>query len=167
MASLNISPKSRRVVDELKKCGITHFVYLPDGGGGGSVLDILLDEGQVATIPVCREGEAFAIAAGLITGGKRPVVSVQNTGFLESGDSIRGIILNAKIPLLFLVGYRGWKKEGSLTDTAAIYLEPILKAWGIEYHLVENAENAGQIAAAYQKANDESIAIAMLITEDD
>ncbi len=35
----------------------------------------------------------MAIAAGLMLTGKRPVVQIQNTGFYEACDSIRGICL--------------------------------------------------------------------------
>ncbi|MFH1650995.1 MAG: hypothetical protein ABID87_02665 [Chloroflexota bacterium] len=166
MTTVSSAPKARRIVDELKKCGITHFIYLPDDGTR-AIIDFVQSDGEMVMIPVCREGEAFAIAAGLITGGKRPVVHIQNTGFLESGDSISGIIISTKQPLLFLVGYRGWQKTPPYRDPAAIYLEPVLKAWGIEYHIVETAADAGKIAGAYRKTQDESRPVALLITREE
>ena len=48
------------------------------------------------------EGETFAIAQGLLMGGKKPVVCIQNTGFFESGDSIRGIWIDLKLPILYV-----------------------------------------------------------------
>ena len=36
-------------------------------------------------IPVCREGEAMAVAAGLWVGGAKPVILIQNTGLLNLG----------------------------------------------------------------------------------
>ena len=41
-------------------------------------------------------------------GGKKPVVLIQNTGMMESGDSIRGLALDINLPLVMLIGYRGW-----------------------------------------------------------
>jgi len=160
------APKARRIVDELKKCGITHYVYLPDDGTH-AIIDFVQSDGEMVMIPVCREGEGFAVAAGLTTGGARPVIHIQNTGFLESGDSISGIILSTKQPLLILVGYRGWQKTPPFKDPAAIYLEPVLKAWGIEYHVVETAEDAGQIVDVYRKTREESRAIALLVTKEE
>jgi len=33
---------------------------------------------------------ARSVAAGLFVGGKTPIILIQNTGMLESGDSLRG-----------------------------------------------------------------------------
>ena len=37
-----------------------------------------------------------------------------------------------------LIGYRGYEGGGPSADSAATFLEPILKAWGIPYEIVEN-----------------------------
>ena len=81
-------------------------------------------------VPVCREGETMAIAAGLWVGGKKPVVLIQNTGIFESGDSIRGLGLDVNQPLVMLVGYRGWSRHGVTSDSAARFIEHILHAAG-------------------------------------
>ena len=49
-----------------------------------------------------REGETFAISLGLIIGGKKPVCLIQNTGMMESGDSIRGMALDSGFPLVLV-----------------------------------------------------------------
>jgi sulfopyruvate decarboxylase TPP-binding subunit len=118
---------------------------------------------EIKLIPVCREGEAAAIAAGLILGGKKPVVFHQSTGFFESGDSVRGIALDLDFPLLMLIGYRGWKNNAPLTDSAAIYLEPILDTWGIKHHLVKSDEDLRLIPSSYQESNDSKKPVAVLI----
>ena len=43
---------------------------------------------------------------------------------MESGDSIRGMALDAGFPLLLVVGYRGWTRHGVVRDSAARYGEP-------------------------------------------
>ena len=83
----------------------------------------------------------MAIAAGLWIGGKVPVVFVQNTGFFESGDSVRGICLDADIPLVMMIGYRGYTRHGKTTDSAAKFIEPILHNWQINYCLWANKLN--------------------------
>ena len=115
-------------------------------------------------VPVCREGEAFAIAAGLITGGKRPVVFMEHTGFFESGDSVRYLVLDTNLSLLILVSERGWEKDEPITDSGAIFMEPILKAWGIKYYFVETAEDAEKISPAYRESQEASKPVAILIT---
>src|SRR5207244_2961061 len=75
------------VLDELRRCGVTHVVWRPDSETGYMYTAML--ESDLTLVPVCREGESIAIAAGLIMGGQRPVVLIQSTGFYESGDSVR------------------------------------------------------------------------------
>jgi phosphonopyruvate decarboxylase len=128
---------ARVMVDTLKRCGVTHLVWLPDTESG-FLYQTLNDDPDIELVPVTREGETFAIALGLLVGGKKPVVCIQNTGLFESGDSVRGLWLDQKLPLLALVGYRGYEGGGPSNDSAATFLEPILKAWGIPYEVVEN-----------------------------
>ena len=70
-------------------------------------------------IPVTREGEAFAIAAGLWVGGKVPGVVIQNTGLLESGDAIRGVAVRMGVPLVCVVTYRGMAKMAAVEEWEA------------------------------------------------
>src|SRR4029078_3271166 len=78
------------MIDTLKKCGATHLVWLPDTEAA-VLYEARSEDPELMLVAVAREGETFAIAQGLLMGGKKPVVCIQNTGFFESGDSIRGI----------------------------------------------------------------------------
>ncbi len=46
---------------------------------------------RYALVRVCREGEAWEVAAGLHLGGATPLVMIQCTGLFESGDAIRNV----------------------------------------------------------------------------
>ena len=153
---------ARRVIQELKTCGITHVVWLPDTETR-FMYEALAADPQLTLIPICREGEALGIATGLWLGGKKPVVINQNTGFFESGDSIRGLGLDLNLPFLLLIGYRGWHREGPITDSAAKFLEPVLKAWGIYYYLVEHDSDVAKISRAYREAQEMGKPVAVLI----
>src|SRR3972149_12284559 len=100
-AMAEVSLKARRILDELKGCGVTHIVWLPDSEAR-FMYDAIMSDPDLTLVPVCREGEAIAIAAGLRLGGKEPVVLHQNTGFFEAGDSVRGVALDLRVPLLLL-----------------------------------------------------------------
>ncbi len=78
-----------RIIEELNNCGVTHVVCLPDNGSQ-FLYQALTSRSDFTVVPVCRKGAAIAIAAGLLLGGKKTVVLHQNTGFFESGDSVRG-----------------------------------------------------------------------------
>jgi sulfopyruvate decarboxylase TPP-binding subunit len=88
---------------------------------------------------------------------------IQNTGVLESGDSIRGLGLDIGQPLVMLIGYRGWDRHGLTRDSAAKYIEHILHAWGLEYYLVEVDDDAHRISLAFQRAEETSKPVAVLL----
>ena len=88
--------------------GLTHAVGLPDNTSA-ALFERLDRHASIDLLTVTREGEAFAIASGLWVGGESPIVIVQNTGLLESGDALRGTAARMEIPLLCLVTYRGYR----------------------------------------------------------
>ena len=157
------TPKARKIVDELYESEITHVVYLI-GKTIRPIIDLLTEEGKITLIPVCREADTFAVAAGLITGGKRAAILMQNTGVFESGDSIRTLGLDVTLPWLLLVGYRGWLKDEPIRDSAAILLEPTLEAWKLEHHTIVTVEDADTIATLYQEGLDTSKPVTVLVT---
>lgn len=160
------APKARKIVEELYRCGITHVVYLV-GKTIKGMIDLLADGEKVTLIPVCREADTFAVAAGLITGGKRTAIMMQNTGVFESGDSIRTLGMDVQFPWLLLVGYRGWVKDEPFKDSAAILLEPTLDAWSIPHRTIETVADAAMVSVSYQRALEESTPVAVLVTPED
>ena len=159
-------PSAQKIVEELKKWDVTHVIGLPDNGSA-KLFEELRGEPEIDVITVTREGEAFAIASGLYVGGKQPVVLIQNTGFLESGDAIRGTAVNMEIPLVTLIGYRGYQTlspESRLhADSAATFLEPTLKAWGFPYDIIETDDDIHHISEAFKTAQTTSLPAAVLI----
>src|SRR5690349_10742582 len=105
----------------LKECGVTHVVWVPDSDLG-TWESALLAEPGLTLVRVCREGEAVAVAAGLLLGGKVPVVVMQCTGFFEAGDSFRNAVHDLKLPLFFIVGVRSLRAhtEGKSADTCPV-----------------------------------------------
>lgn len=116
--------------------GVTHVVTLPDSTIG-SWGDAMESTSGLEVIRVCREGEAWAIAGGLYLGGATPLVLIQCTGLFESGDALRNMLHDWKLPLLSIIGYRSYLDQSSLPgDTCLTFTEPILDAWRLEYRLI-------------------------------
>ncbi len=149
MPELSLTPKA--ILDQLRKNGVTHVVWLPDSETNFMYQQMVADP-SLDLVPVCREGESMAIAAGLWVGGKKPVILIQNTGMFESGDSIRGLALDINLPVVMMIGYRGWTRHGLTPDSAARFTEPVLHAWGINYYLVETDEDVERISTAFEEA---------------
>ena len=160
------SVRAQTAVDALVRSGVTHVVWLVDTET--SVLYEALraaeDAGRLRTVPVCREGETIPLALGLILGGKKPVIIIQNTGFFESGDSLRGQAIEFGLPLVFFIGYRGWKPDRSqMRDTAAIYIEPVLDAYGIPHRLLGGPTVPETIEGAFREAAERKGPVALLL----
>jgi sulfopyruvate decarboxylase TPP-binding subunit len=62
------------IVGLLRELGITHVVWLPDSAIGRWE-QALEGAADLQLVSVCREGEAWAVAAGLHIGGARPMVT--------------------------------------------------------------------------------------------
>ena len=162
MTTQDVVLHPQAIIDELKKNNFTHVVWLPDSETN-FMYQLLTSEPSLDLVPVCREGETMAIAAGLWVGGKKPVVLIQNTGVFESGDSIRGLALDVHQPLVILVGYRGWSRHGVTSDSAARFIEHILHAWGMTYYLIETDDDAGRISVALEEAERTQKPVAVLV----
>jgi thiamine pyrophosphate-dependent acetolactate synthase large subunit-like protein len=172
--------QARRILEELKSNRVTHVVGLPDNSSA-ALFDLLAGDRDIRLVPVTREGEAFAIAAGIWIGGGKPVVLVQNTGFFESGDGFRGTITRMRVPLVCLITYRGYRKlskdpaENTLDavnlsrpqlDSAALITEPTLAAWGMPYDFLHQDRDARIITEAFCKSAERDQPFAVLITAD-
>ncbi len=125
------------VAAKLSQLGFTHVVWLPDSAIGPWE-EAFENSPDLRLIRVCREGEAWGIATGLQIGGAQPIVVIQSTGFFESGDSLRNALFDLKLPLYAIVGHRSSLVPNS-PDTARHFLEPILRAWGIDYVTLDGA----------------------------
>jgi sulfopyruvate decarboxylase subunit alpha len=159
----HLSPET--VLDQMKQNGVTHVVWLPDSETNWLFV-LMKAEPSLTLVGVNREGLAFPTAAGLSIGGKTPLILIQNTGLMESGDSMRGWGLNLDIPVVLMVGYRGYTRHGVNTDSAATYTERFLNAFGIHYYLVEGDADAARITIAFEEAKRTKRPVAVLVADE-
>ncbi len=141
-----------QLVQELRLMGVTHVVWLPDStlGQWEQALDAA---GSPQLIRVCREGEAWAIAAGLHLGGAAPLVMIQCTGLFDSGDSLRNFLFDYELPLFAVIGYRNFLNPDAV-DSARTFTEPNLRSWGIDYRLMERGDQLGILREHYAACRD-------------
>ena len=89
------------------KQGIKNFVGVPD-----STLKKFIEEGlrKKKIIISTREEEAIGIAVGMSLSQSKSLVFMQNAGFANSISTITSLVQLYKIPLIFLIGWRGYLK---------------------------------------------------------
>ena len=132
----------------LADLGITHVVWLPDSALGPWEA-ALTNSSALRLVRVAREGEAWALAGGLLLGGARPLVMIQNTGLFESGDALRNMLFDLRLPLYAMIGYRSYLVPDS-PDSAKRFTEPILKAWGVDYVLLDQPGSLSKLTEHYR-----------------
>jgi sulfopyruvate decarboxylase subunit alpha len=157
MSNDALSPET--VMREMKQNGVTDVVWLPDSETNWLYLLMKADP-DLRLVGVTREGHACSITAGLFAGGRKPMILIQNTGMLESGDSIRGWLLG------LMVGYRGYTRHGVNTDTAATYTERFLMAFNIPFFLIENDADSDRITKAFQLAEKTRQPVVVLVGDE-
>jgi sulfopyruvate decarboxylase TPP-binding subunit len=159
----SLSPQT--VMRKMIENGVTDVVWLPDSETNWLYL-LMQAEPTLRLVGVSREGHACSIAAGLAAGGRKPLILIQNTGMMESGDSIRGWLLSLNIPVVMMVGYRGWTRHGITTDTAATYTERFLMAFGLNYYLIESDADAGRITTAFEETERTRRPVVVLVGDE-
>jgi sulfopyruvate decarboxylase TPP-binding subunit len=138
----------REIADTLVALGVTHVVWLPDSTLGAWEGALEAASG-LTLVRVCREGEAWPLAAGLWLGGRQPIVVMQSTGLFESGDALRNALFDLRAPLFAVIGYRSYLIPDS-PDSARTFAEPILRAWGIDYVVVASEQETTRLAEHYR-----------------
>ena len=69
--------------------------------------------------------------------GAHPLVLIQCTDLFESGDSLRNVLHDWKLPIFSVIGYRSFLNQDTLPgDTCLVFTEPLLDAWKIAYRLI-------------------------------
>ena len=154
-----------QVISLLTRLGITHVVTVPDSTVGPWGEVITATPG-IRVVRVCREGEAWEVAAGLYLGGARPLVMIQCTGLFESGDALRNVLHDWQLPIPSVIGYRSYLNQDTLPgDTCLTFTEPILRAWKIDYRLITEPAQFDTIAAHLEACAAEGKPGAILIAE--
>jgi sulfopyruvate decarboxylase TPP-binding subunit len=154
------------LVRALLTCNVTHVVWLPDSHLG-QWESALRSEPGLQLVRVAREGEAIALAGGLLLGGKRPIVAIQCTGLFEAGDALRNMVHDLKLPLFMLVGVRSQLayQRGQSNDTCPVFTVPILEAWQLPYTWLPETAAADDLVALYRKAEASGKPQAVLLSE--
>jgi len=91
-----------------RKNKIENFVGVPD-----STLKYFISEGmkQKKILIANREEEAIGIGTGMILSGSHTIMFMQNAGFANSISTITSLVQLYQIPMIFLIGWRGYLKN--------------------------------------------------------
>tara|TARA_B100000029_G_scaffold198732_1_gene197051 strand:+ start:63 stop:551 length:489 start_codon:yes stop_codon:yes gene_type:complete len=120
----------RKIFQYFNKNKIENFVGVPD-----STLKHFIDEGlkNKKIIIANREEEAIGIGAGMILANSPTIMFMQNAGFANSISTITSLIQLYEIPIIFLIGWRGYLKDDAPEHEKIGRIQPkLLKNLGLE-----------------------------------
>ncbi len=147
----------------LERLGVSHVIWIPDSTTGRWEAELAANA-AFQLLRVCREGEAWPLAAGLLLGGQTPIVIMQSTGLYESGDAMRNVLFDLRLPVFAIIGARNWLSEHS-SDSAKQFLWPLLQAWNVGCSIIETREAQHEFETCYQRSRREQRPWFVLLAE--
>jgi len=124
----------KQMCDFLLENGIQNLVGVPD-----STLKFFISQGlkKKKNITTTREEEAIGIGTGMTLSNSPTVVYMQNAGFANSISTITSLVQLYKIPLLFIIGWRGYLKNDAPEHELVGKIQPeLLKLINLESRIV-------------------------------
>ena len=126
----------RKVLDYLAKNKIEDFVGVPD-----STMKYFIDQGLKCkkVLITTREDEAIGIATGFVLSQSNSLVFMQNAGLANSISTITSLVQLYQIPLIFLVGWRGYLQTDAPEHVKIGEIQSsILKLIGLKSKIVKD-----------------------------
>ena len=113
----------KQVFDYLFNNGIENFVGVPD-----STMKYFIDQGfkKNKILITTKEEEAIGIATGMSLSKSDSLVFMQNAGFANSLSTITSLVQLYQIPMIFLIGWRGFLKNDAPEHTKIGKIQPKL-----------------------------------------
>jgi len=124
----------RMMFDSLLKNGVENFVGVPD-----STFKYFIDQGlkKNKIIIATREDEAIGIAVGMTLAKSHSLVFMQNAGFANSISTITSLVQLYRIPIIFLIGWRGFLKTDAPEHKQIGKIQPeLIKLLGLKAKIV-------------------------------
>ncbi len=160
-----ISIDARDILDLIRALGITHVVTVPDTHQR-TLLSLLENSRSPRLITVCTEDEAIGINAGLVIGGMKPLVLIQNNGLYACLNSVKAISLDAGVSTLMLIGEHGRDRSRPSRQNAersVHLLEPTLELWNIPYYRLEGPRDLNNLRVGFDRCQHEGGPVAILV----
>lgn len=146
-------------LEALRALGFDFFCGVAD-----STIASLISELGADYLSATREDLAVGMASGAYLSGRRPAVLMQNSGLGYCLNALTSLNLIYKIPLLLIVGYRGYQgKDAPEHLVMGAHCEALLREVGIPVFVPETGKAAESVAGADAALRREKIPAAIFI----
>ena len=153
----------RQIFNILKKKGVKNFVGVPD-----STMKYFIDEGlkKKEILIATREEEAIGISSGISMSGEKSLVFMQNAGFANSLSTITSLVQLYQIPMIFLIGWRGFLKDDAPEHEKIGKVQPdLIKIIGLESKIIDD-ENFEKVCDWAIMKLEKKLTVALIIKRD-
>lgn len=150
----------------LHEAQVEFVVALPDIVTCDELLWPIARENNFRLVNVCKEDEGVSICAGMSYAGKRAVLLMQHTGFLDSINAVRVMGMDYQLPIVMMIGLQGLEEDRVPSESAqngVRIVEPILKSMDIRYLILNDDSGSLEISQAIDSAYRAPHPLAFLI----
>ena len=154
-----------QLLSAIREAGVQDVVLVPDTHQR-TVLDLLMADDEIRTVHCSTEDEAVAVSAGLIIGGRRPMMQIQHAGLYASVNNLRGVGLDGHFPIVLLIGLLGRDPELEPEQDGSSMVRlcrPLLETLNIPSHLLDGPDDLHHIAEAFDEAAERNGPVALLV----
>ena len=147
--------QGKNIQAALQEARIEFVVALPDIVTCDELLWPIARENNFRLVNVCKEDEGVSICAGLSYAGKRAILLMQHTGFLDSINAIRVMGMDYELPIVMMIGLQGLEEDRAPSESAqngVRIVEPILKSMDIRYLVLNDDSDSLGISKAIDSA---------------
>ena len=149
----------------IRAAGVQDIVLVPDTHQR-TLLDALMADEEIRTVHCSTEDEAIAVSAGLIIGGRRPLMQIQHAGLYACVNNLRGVGLDGRFPIVMLIGLLGRDPELAPQEDGSSMVrlaEPLLETLGVPSHLLDGVEDLHHVLEAFEEAEAREGPVALLV----
>ena len=149
----------------IRAAGVQDVVLVPDTHQR-TLLDELMAAEDIRTVHCSTEDEAIAVSAGLIIGGRRPLMQIQHAGLYACVNNLRGVGLDGRFPIVMLIGLLGRDPELAPREDGSSMVrlaEPLLETLGVPSRLLDGVEDLHHVSEAFEEAEAREGPVALLV----
>lgn len=142
-------PSGAAIIEQLHVANIQHVAALPDIVTSKGLLWPLSRDERFRLIRVCKEDEGISICAAMSYNGTRAILLMQQTGLMDSLNSVRAICMDYRLPVVMMVGLQG-KKSDEAPERSESYgvriIRPVLEAMSVPNSLLEEPDDVASVS---------------------
>ena len=131
-----------------------------------TVLAALDKERALRVLTCATEDEANGVAAGLWIGGEPVIVMIQHAGLYASVNTLRGVSMDGKIPMFYLIGLLSRERDREPRESRhsmVRFCSPLLNTFGVPHAIMEGPDDVHFIPEYFRLSRERRGPAAVLV----